>query len=445
MTAPGVVPPSRSAWLRRLAVDPTPLRVSAEYRRLWIANGVSFLGTQLTAVAVGIQVFDLTDSSAAVGLVGLAALVPLIGLGLFGGALADTFERRRLAFCTSTGLALLSLVLVAQAALDVGSVLLLYGIVALQSALFAVDSPVRSTFAPRLLPPELLPAANALGWITFGVGATLGPLLAGLLISGPGYTAAYAVDVLTFVAPLYSLLRLRAMPPLREGTGRASVLDGLRLLKARPVLLSTFVADLLAMVFGMPRAVFPELADGALGGGATTVGILNASLAAGTLVAAVLSGPTGRVHRQGLGVLLAVARVGRGDRRLRAVPDAVAGLPGAGRRGRRRHGQRGVAAGGAAGRDAGRVPRPARRGVHRRGRRRAAPRRRAHRLGGVAVRAGGRRRRRRAGDPRRGGAAGGAGADAAAVRRAGAAPLGQGDPDRARPGRSGRRRVRAAP
>ena len=118
------------------------------------------------------------------------------------------------------------------------------------------------------------------------------------------------MDVLTFVAPLYSLLRLRSMPPLREGTGRASVLDGLRLLRARPVLLSTFVADLLAMVFGMPRAVFPELADGALGGGATTVGILNASLAAGTLVAAVLSGPTGRVHRQGLGVLMAVGAWG---------------------------------------------------------------------------------------------------------------------------------------
>ncbi|HWG92998.1 MAG TPA: MFS transporter, partial [Mycobacteriales bacterium] len=309
---PGVEPASRSRGrLRSLAVDTTPLRVSPEFRRLWLAQGVSFLGTQLTAVAVGIQVYDLTGSSAAVGLVGLAALVPLVGLGLVGGALADSVERRRLALCTSGGLAVLSLALVAQAALDLRSVLLLYGIVALQSALFAVDSPVRSTFPPRLLPVELLPAANALSWSATGLAATLGPLLAGLLVAGPGYTAAYAVDVATFVAPLYSLLRLRRMPPQRtEGTGRASVREGLRLLRSRPVLLSTFVADLLAMVFGMPRAVFPELADGTLGGGATTVGLLNAALAVGTLLAALLSGPTGRVRRQGLGVLLAVGAWG---------------------------------------------------------------------------------------------------------------------------------------
>jgi hypothetical protein len=309
---PGVEPASRDAGrLRRLAVDTTPLRVSAEYRRVWLASGVSFLGTQLTAVAVGIQVFDLTGSSAAVGLVGLAALVPLVVLGLVGGALADARDRRRLALLTSSGLALVSLALVAQAALDLRSVLLLYGLVAVQSALFAVDHPARSTFAPRLLPTELLPAANALSWITTGFGATAGPLLAGVLVAGPGYTAAYAVDVCTFVAPLYSLLRLRPMPPQRtEGAGRPSVLEGLRLLRSRPVLLSTFAADLLAMVFGMPRAVFPELADGTLGGGATTVGVLNAALAAGTMLAAVLSGPTGRVHRQGLGVLLAIAAWG---------------------------------------------------------------------------------------------------------------------------------------
>lgn len=311
MTGPGVTPPSRSrSRLRALAVDVTPLRVSPEYRRLWLAQAVSFLGTQMTAVAVGIEVYDITGSSAAVGLVGLVALVPLVVLGLLGGALADTVERRRLALMTSTGLAVLSLALVAHAALDLRSVAVLYAVVGLQSALFAVDSPVRSTFPPRLLPTELLPAANALQWVATGTGATVGPLLAGVLVATSGFEAAYAVDSLTFLAALGGLWGLRPMPPLRETAGRASVLEGLRLLRSRPVLLSTFVADLLAMVFGMPRAVFPELADGVLGGGATTVGVLNAALAAGTLGAAVLSGPTGRVHRQGLGVLLAVAAWG---------------------------------------------------------------------------------------------------------------------------------------
>ena len=198
-SGPGTEPPSRSPGrLRRLAVDVTPLQVSPEYRRVWLANGVSFTGTQLTAVAVGIQVYDLTGSSAAVGLVGLAALVPLVGLGLVGGALADTFERRRLALVTSSGLALLSLALVAQAALELGSVLLLYAVVALQSALFAVDHPTRSTFPPRLLPTELLPAANALSWITSGVGATVGPLLAGVLIA-PRFTVLSSAEFLNIV------------------------------------------------------------------------------------------------------------------------------------------------------------------------------------------------------------------------------------------------------
>jgi hypothetical protein len=308
---PGVEPPPRSrAGLRSLAVDITPLRFSPEFRRLWLAQAVSFLGTQMTAVVVGIEVYDITGSSAAVGLVGLVALVPLVVLGLVGGALADTHERRRLALLTSGGLALLALALVLHSALQLRSVLVLYAVVGLQSALFAVDSPVRSTFPPRLLPTELLPAANALQWVATGTGATVGPLLGGVLVATAGFSAAYAVDAVTFVAALAGLWRLRPMPPLRETAGRASVREGLRLLRSRPVLLSTFLADLVAMVFGMPRAVFPELADGALGGGATTVGVLNAALAVGTLGAAVLSGPTGRVHRQGVGVLTAIAAWG---------------------------------------------------------------------------------------------------------------------------------------
>jgi MFS family permease len=311
----GAEPPTRVGLVRRLAVDITPLRVSAEYRRLWLGESVSFLGTQLTAVAVSIQVYDITRSSAAVGLVGLAAFVPLVTLGLFGGALADAVERRRLALLTSSGLALLSGLLALQAVLDLRSPLLLYLLVAAQSALFAVDSPTRRTFPPRLLPPQLIPAANALSMVTMGFGSTGGPLLAGVLVGVGGYGAAYGVDVLTFAVALLALLRLRAMPPEpSEGgpqrAGFASVVDGLRFLRGRDVLLATFAVDLIAMVFGMPRAVFPELADRVLGGGATTVGLLNGALAAGSLAAAALSGPTGRVRRQGVGVVAAVCAWG---------------------------------------------------------------------------------------------------------------------------------------
>lgn len=312
----GAEPPSRARVLRRLAVDTTPLRLSPEYRRLWLGESVSFLGTQLTAVAVSIQVYDITGSSAAVGLVGLAAFVPLVLLGLFGGALADAVERRRLALLTSTGLAAVSGLLMLQALLHARSAPLLYLLVAVQSALFAVDSPTRRTFPPRLLPPDLIPAANALSMVTMGFGSTGGPLLAGVLVGTGGYGAAYGVDVLTFAVALLALVRLRPMPPDRRAdaapqrAGVQSVVDGLRFLRGRDVLLATFAVDLVAMVFGMPRAVFPELADKVLGGGATTVGLLNGALAAGTLAAAALSGPTGRVQRQGIGVVAAVCAWG---------------------------------------------------------------------------------------------------------------------------------------
>ncbi len=305
--AAGVDLPGRAGLVRRLAVDLTPLRESPEYRRLWVGQSVSFVGTQMTAVAVSLQVYEITRSSAAVGLVGLVALVPLIGLGLVGGALADTVERRRLVLCTSTVLAALSVLLVVQALAGSRSVLLLYALVGLQSAAFAVDSPTRSTFPPRLLPVSQLPAANALAQITFGFGATVGPLVGALLVAHGGYGLAYGADVLTFVAALAGLAGLRPMPPQRDTAGRASVREGLTFLRSRPVLLSTFVADLLAMTFGMSRAVFPQLADTVLGGGATTVGYLNAALAAGALVASVLSGPAGRVRRQGVAIIAAIA------------------------------------------------------------------------------------------------------------------------------------------
>ena len=306
---PGTAPSGRR-WWQGLVADVTPLRVSPEYRRLWVGESVSLIGNQMTTVVVGIQVYELTDSSAAVGLVGLCALVPLVALGLFGGALADRVERRRLALTTSSGLALLSLVLVAQAVAELRSTLLLYAVVALQSALFAVDSPTRRTFPPRLLPPDLIPAAMALSMVTMGIGLTLGPLIGGLVVDRFGYSAAYGLDSLTFVVALAALAQLRPMPPLREGTGRATVLEGLRLLKTRQVLLATFVADLIAMVFGMPRAVFPELADDVFGGGAATVGYLNAAIAAGTLLASALSGPASRYARQGVGILVAIGAWG---------------------------------------------------------------------------------------------------------------------------------------
>ncbi|MCU1693540.1 MAG: transporter [Frankiales bacterium] len=294
--------------LRGLALDVRPLRASRAFRNLLIGDAVSVVGTQITSVAVPLQVNDLTHSAFAVGLVGLAGLLPLILFGLYGGAVADAVDRRKLVLCTTVGQAFLSAVLLAQALAHNRQTWLLYAVVAAQAGLFALDSPARQAFVPRLLPNELLPAANALRQVEFNTGVVVGPLLAGVLVGGFGYGTAYGLDAVSFAASLWAVASLPSMSP--EGGGRraglASVVEGLRFLGTRPVLLLTFVVDLIAMVFAMPRALFPAIAEQVYGGGAETAGALYSALAAGALLGALGGGWFGRINRQGLAVVVAI-------------------------------------------------------------------------------------------------------------------------------------------
>jgi len=294
--------------LRRLVLDLTPLKVSANYRRLWLGLSVAQIGQQMTTLAVGIQVYDLTGSSFAVGMVGAFAFVPLVAFGLYGGSISDTYDRRKVALVASAGLWLCSLLLVMQSAAGWNQTWVLYAVVAAQSAFFAVNNPARSAILPRILPPEMLPAANALTTITWNVGFTLGPLLGGFIIFISGFTAAYIVDALTFTAALYALFRLPPIPPEAEvrRAGWAAVWEGLTFLRTRRNLLMTFLVDLSAMVLAQPRALFPALAATTYGGGARTVGYLSAAPAIGALVAAIFSGWLGRIRLQGLMVVVMV-------------------------------------------------------------------------------------------------------------------------------------------
>ncbi|GJF27808.1 MFS transporter [Kitasatospora sp. NE20-6] len=295
---------------RGALADIGPLRDHPDYRRLWFGQTVSSVGQQMTAVAVAVQVWDLTRSSFATGLVGLFSLVPLVTLGLWGGAIADTVDRRRLGLIGSAGLAVVSVLLATQAVLDLGAVALLYAAVAAQAGFFALASPARSSMIPRLVPKHQLPAANALNTVSMNLGMTVGPMLGGLLIGAYGVQSAYIVDAVAFSATLYAMWRLPAMRPLGDRKGRASVLDGLRFLATRPNLRTSFLADLAAMIFGLPRALFPAIAAGFYGGGAGTVGLLVAAPAVGALGGALFSGWVGRVHRHGAAVLAAVAAWG---------------------------------------------------------------------------------------------------------------------------------------
>ncbi|MFF2009077.1 MFS transporter [Streptomyces sp. NPDC058195] len=296
---------------RRVFADLTPLRSSPDYRRLWFGNTVSWIGQGMTSLAVSLQVYDITGSAFSVGLIGFCSFLPLVVFGLYGGAVADTLDRRKLGLASASGSFLLSIALVVLSLAGVRQVGPLYAVVALQAACFAVNSPARSSMIARLLPAEQLPAANALSSMTSTTGSLAGPMLGGLAVGWWGYRAAYTVDAVTFTAALYAMWRLPAMLPERgeeSGSGkRASVADGLRFLAHRSNLRMTFITDLCAMVLAQPRALFPVVAVLWYGGDAKTTGLLVAAPALGALLAGVFSGWLGRVRRHGLAVLIAVA------------------------------------------------------------------------------------------------------------------------------------------
>jgi MFS family permease len=288
-------------------LDVRPLRDTA-FRRLWIGQGVSLIGFQLTAVAVPVQVYDLTRSSFWVGVLGVVGLVPLIVFGLWGGAIADHMDRRVLLVVSSCIGWASTLALLGQAMIGLGRLWLIMVCVGVQSIGLAVSAVTRGAIIPRLLPADLVPAANTLNFTTSQAGILLGPLLAGLILTRWSFAVAYGVDAVLFTTGLYASLRLPALPPLGETTGRPglrSVIEGLGYLAGRPVLLMSFVVDVIAMGIAMPRALFPEVAVTRFGD-ESTVGWLVAAIGVGGLVGGLLSGWMGRVRRQGIALVAAI-------------------------------------------------------------------------------------------------------------------------------------------
>ncbi|MCW2783616.1 MAG: major facilitator superfamily 1 [Marmoricola sp.] len=291
--------------------DTTPLR-NPHFRRLWTANMVTVVGAQLTVVAVPAQIYAETGSSAYVGLTGLFGLVPLVVFGLWGGALADVMDRRTILIGTTIGLIATSAAFWAQAAAGIGSVWLLLGLFSVQQAFFGVNQPTRSAILPKLLTTAELPAANSLNMTVLQAGAIAGPMVGGILIPIAGFSWLYLVDTFTLFATLSAVVRLPKLPVegAVSGTpGLKAVTDGLGYLKGHPVLLTSFLVDLIAMIFGMPRALFPAIAhlnfDGPKGGG-VAFAFLFAAIPIGAVLGGIFSGWVSRVQRQGLAVIAAI-------------------------------------------------------------------------------------------------------------------------------------------
>src|SRR4051812_32494094 len=300
----------RQVALRDLVADTRPLR-NPHFRRLWLANIVTVVGAQLTVVAVPAQIYAQTGSSAYVGLTGVFGLVPLVVFGLWGGALADVIDRRTLLVITTCGMIATSSLFWLQAWSGGTNVWLLLSLFSVQQAFFAVNQPTRSAVLPRLLPLPFLPAANSLNMTVMQAGAIGGPLIAGALIPVFGYPWLYLIDTLTLIPTLGAVMFLPPLPI--EGTtgslGFKAVLDGLGYLKSQPVLLMSFLVDIIAMVFGMPRALFPEIAHVNFGGpdsGGIVFALLFAGIPIGAVIGGVFSGWVSRIERQGVAVLTAV-------------------------------------------------------------------------------------------------------------------------------------------
>jgi len=297
--------PRKRGWLHLATVDITPLRRHRDFRLLFIGRLVSFFGSMITVVAFPYQVYQLTHSVLLVGLLGVLEFAAILLFAMLGGALADASDRRWMVLLTEAGLMACSLILAGNAALANPQVWVLFAVTVVWGGLDAVQRPSLDAMLPRLVDRDELTAAAALNSMRSTLGQILGPALGGVLLATIGLPLTYMVDVATFVVGLACLWLMRAVPPPvnAERPSLRRVVEGLRYARSRPELIGTYAVDIIAMFFGMPMALFPAVAQGL--GGPGVLGMLYAAPAVGSFVFSATSGWTSRVHRHGMGVIIA--------------------------------------------------------------------------------------------------------------------------------------------
>lgn len=292
---------------------------------MWLAYLITTIGAQLTVVSVPAQIWAITQDSFYVGLTGIFGLVPLIIFGLWGGAIADAFDRRTVLIVATVGLIVMGFLFFLQSWLNLNNVWVILGLFSLQQACFGLNSPARTAILPDLVSPDELPAANALNTTVLTFGAIAGPLIGGSMIPVLGFDLLYLADAILLLATLYAVVKLHKMPPAhhrvagqdraegiipsKPSAGLRAVVDGLRYTWLNKIILVSFVVDLIAMVFGLPRILIPQIANVDFGGplaGDWRMAVLYASMPAGAFLGGVFSGWVGRVTRQGRAIVLAI-------------------------------------------------------------------------------------------------------------------------------------------
>ncbi|MBB2989741.1 MFS family permease [Mycolicibacterium iranicum] len=291
---------------RRLLLDVTPFRSSRAFTRLWVGTALGSIGQEMTVVTVALQVYAITSSTFAVSLIAGIALGPIIIGGLYGGTLADRFDRRRVAWVASVISWVAIVVLAVHAVLGGTSLWLLYTAATVNAAAGTVGGITRRAIIPRLLPQQLLPAAGALNGINLGLMATLGPLLGATAVNAGGFHTAYLIDVALHCAAFLGVFTLPALRPVDAAPSSPlrAVADGLSFLRRASNVRFSLTLDAIAMGLAQPRVLFPALGAVTMGGGVTTVGVLAAAAAAGTMLMGFFSGWTGSIRRQGQAILV---------------------------------------------------------------------------------------------------------------------------------------------
>ncbi|WP_082100270.1 MFS transporter [Demequina maris] len=309
-------PASSRRGLSRHLVDIAPLKASPAFARLWIGGAISGIGAFMTQVAVGLQIYEITESTFMVGLVGGIALLPMIVAGLWGGMIADVFDRRKVliasslvAWSSTIALAVLSFWdQHLQADGTHAAVWPFFVVTTLSAVASTISNATRGSVVGRILPPEMISRATALNGISFGAMLTIGPALAGVLAASVGLPWTFTIDAVLFTAGFLGIWMLPSLPRLGEQVeaGWPVLKEGLSFLKRSPNIRMSFVVDIIAMTFGRPYVLFPALGATVVGGGSLTVGALTAAGAVGTMLTSLFSGPVARVHRHGVAISRAI-------------------------------------------------------------------------------------------------------------------------------------------
>ncbi len=311
---PEARPPGRIGRLREHRIDLTPLRVSRDFRRLFVGQAISEFGTQISFVAVQYHVYVLTGSTAMVGLLALVEAVPLVVLPVVGGAIADAVERRRFLVVAQALTAALSAALALNAFLPEPRVWVYFVFAFLSVSAYSLYSPAFRAWPARLLTPDLYTSATALEVVYYQTAALTGPALAGVLIVWPGVGWAFVVDAVSYLAVVVALLGVAPSPPTagRLTIGLSAITDGFRLLRTNQILQGAFLIDLNAMIFGIPVALYPAFVLDVLDASPAVLGLLYSAEALGSLLVALLSGRAKHVRRQGLVTIVACTCWGAG-------------------------------------------------------------------------------------------------------------------------------------